>query len=476
MSQSKGFFKVVLDLLKTKGQIFSPPAIVEQMLDLCSFNDANILKQKVIDNSCGDGAFLKIIVERIIKIATDLNYAKIAISKILENNIYGIEIDQNAFKNCYQNLESIRLNYQLPEIKWKLFNDNTLRIYANFVNQFDLVIGNPPYVRIHHTNEDLKQFQFCQTGMSDLYIAFYEIGLKMLKPSGKLCYINPSSLFHSQAARFLRQYIIKQSLLNTVIDFGHKQLFNKITTYVAIVLLDFTKEQKVHFVNQDQASYYLDYHDVVINHAWYFQNHLQLKRILNCQPKMVVKNGVATLCDWFFINDFFQTIQSPYLVEITKASTLKNVKIFFPYDQDFKLIAFKDFPLKIQKFLLAHQKQLSKRSLSDVRYWWSYGRTQAIRDLNHIKLSVNTLINDNIKSIKTKVITKGLVYSGLYVVVNSIKQAKEIETLICSQIFIDYVKTLGKYKSGGYWTFNSQDLNKFISFYLEQSSIKKIKT
>ena len=117
MSQSKGFFKVVLDLLKTKGQIFSPPAIVEQMLDLCSFNDANILKQKVIDNSCGDGAFLKIIVERIIKIATDLNYAKIAISKILENNIYGIEIDQNAFKNCYQNLESIRLNYQLPEIK-----------------------------------------------------------------------------------------------------------------------------------------------------------------------------------------------------------------------------------------------------------------------------------------------------------------------------------------------------------------------
>lgn len=456
-------------MLKTKGQIFSPPAIVKQMLDLCSFNDPNILKQKVIDNSCGDGAFLKIIVERIIKIATDLNYAKIAISKILENNVYGIEIDQNAFKKCYQNLESIRFSYQLPEIKWKLFNDNTLRIYTNFVNQFDLVIGNPPYVRIHHTNEDLKQFQFCQTGMSDLYLAFYEIGLNMLKPNGKLCYINPSSLFYSQAAKILRQHIIKQSLLNTVIDFGHQQLFNKINTYVAIVLLTFTKEQKVNFVNQDQASYCLDYQDFVINDAWYFQNHSRLKLLLNCQPTMIVKNGIATLYDWFFIHDFFQTIQSSYLVEITKASTLKSAKIFFPYDRDFKLIAFKDFPIEIQNFLLAHQKQLSKRSLSDVKHWWSYGRTQAIQDLNHIKLSVNTLINDNIKSIKTKVITKGLVYSGLYVVVNSIKQAKQIETLICSQTFIDYVKTLGKYKSGGYWTFNTRDLNKFISFYLEQS-------
>ena len=37
--------------------------------------------------------------------------------KFLENNVYGIEIDQNGFKNCYQNLESIRPNYQLPEIK-----------------------------------------------------------------------------------------------------------------------------------------------------------------------------------------------------------------------------------------------------------------------------------------------------------------------------------------------------------------------
>lgn len=78
------------------------------------------------------------------------------------------------------------------------------------------------------------------------------------------------------------------------------------------------------------------------------------------------------------------------------------------------------------------------------------------------------LVNHNINSIKTKIIKNGLVYSGLYVVVNSIKQAKQIQNLICSQRFINYVKTLGKYKSGGYWTFNANELNKFISFYLDQ--------
>lgn len=459
-------------LQKSKGQFFSPPEIVNQMLDLCQFNQQKILKQKIMDNSCGDGAFLKIIVERIIKIAINCHYSKFKISKILENNVYGIEIDQSAFNNCYQNLETIRRSYRLPKIKWKLFNDNTLKIFQNFTNQFDIVIGNPPYVRIHNTNEDLKQFQFCQTGMSDLYIAFYEIGLKMLNQNGKLCYINPSSLFNSKAAKALRHYLISQSLLNTVIDFGHKQLFANITTYVTIILLYPTKNQKVHFTNQFQQSYLLDYKDININNNWYFQQPQVLKslqQILNYQTKAIVKNGIATLCDRFFTNAFFQQMpNTSYVVDLIKASTLKTTKIFFPYNFDFKPIAFHNFPTNVQNFLIQNRPQLLKRSLSNSTPWWTYGRTQAINDLNKIKLSVNTLINNNINSIKTKIVKTGLIYSGLYIVINSVKDAKQLQNMICSQRFINYVQALSKYKSGGYWTFNSNDLNKFISFYLDQ--------
>lgn len=203
--------------------------------------------------------------KKIIKVAIALNYSKQAIATILTNNVYGIEIDPIAFNNCYQHLETIRIKYQLPKVKWKLFNANTLKVFANFISQFDLVIGNPPYVRIHNTNEDLKQFQFCQGGTSDLYITFYKIGLKMLKPNGKLCYLNPSSIFHSNAATILRNYLIKHQLLNAVIDFGHQQLFNKIMTYVAIVLLEYTSTKQVLFTNQFQQSNLLDYKDININ-------------------------------------------------------------------------------------------------------------------------------------------------------------------------------------------------------------------
>ena len=100
------------------------------------------------------------------------------------------------------------------------------------------MIGNPPYVRIHNTKEDLSNFEFCKKGMTDLFLAFYEISLKMLKTNGKLCYINPTSIFNSKAAEIARKKIIKLNLLTKVVNFKHTQLFENITTYSTILLLD----------------------------------------------------------------------------------------------------------------------------------------------------------------------------------------------------------------------------------------------
>ncbi|MEJ3568453.1 Eco57I restriction-modification methylase domain-containing protein [Ureaplasma parvum] len=63
----------------------------------------------------------------------------------------------------------------------------------------DFVIGNPPYVRIHNLIKEpnlIKNYLFSNKGMTDLYIIFYEIGIKMLNKNGILCYITPSSFFY----------------------------------------------------------------------------------------------------------------------------------------------------------------------------------------------------------------------------------------------------------------------------------------
>jgi len=51
---------------KTLGQVFTPDWIVNEILNSLNYQKDNILNKKIIDPACGDGAFLKIIVKRII--------------------------------------------------------------------------------------------------------------------------------------------------------------------------------------------------------------------------------------------------------------------------------------------------------------------------------------------------------------------------------------------------------------------------
>lgn len=462
-------------MIKISGQVFTPEWIVQKMLDLLQFNSIKVLNLKIIDNSCGDGAFLKEIINRMIDVGLKNNYSKVDIAKTIEKNVFGIELDKTAFYKCLKNLESIRIKNNLPVIKWKIFSENTLLVYKRFINKFDIVVGNPPYVRIHNTVENLKEFSFCKNGMSDLYIAFYEIGLEMLNQNGKLCYINPSSLFNSKAALKLRNHIIEKKLLSQVIDFRHQQIFDNITTYSCIVLLDKTNEKKqILFSTNIKEFLNLNYDDILIENSWYFNQSIKnlrmLKRILNySKQNYVVKNGLATLCDKIFINKFYENVKSKYILDVIKASTLVEQKILFPYDENFNPVAFSDLEPDIQIFLSNNKETLLNRDLENKQKWWLFGRTQAIKDKNKLKVSINTTIK-NTSSIKTKIVTENtMIYSGLYVIVNNEKEALKIQTLVKTQNFINYISLLSKYKAGGYYTFNSTDLTKFINFYMNHN-------
>ncbi|AWX42838.1 Type IIS restriction enzyme Eco57I [Metamycoplasma cloacale] len=448
---------------KEKGQVFTPNWIVKEMIKFCDIDD--ITKIKIIDNSCGDGAFICEIVRQIIyKKPTNLK-------KILENNIVGIELDEMAYNQCLNNLKEIEKQHKLPKIKWNINNNNTLKIYKNYKNKFDLVIGNPPYVRIHNTVEDLSEFEFCKKGMTDLFLAFYEIGIKMLKPNGKLCYINPSSIFNSKAAEIARKKILELKILTKVINFKHTQLFEKITTYSTILLLNKNNKSKTikYFENDFNNPAILTYGEFNINDSWYFDKSLERLRMLKNiitntkTKKYTVKNGVATLCDEVLINDSIPC--SKYTINIIKGSTLKESKTLFLYDDDFVPIDFNNIPQNIKEYLLKNKEKLQNRDLENKDIWWIYGRTQSIKDKNFIKLCINTTIKD-LKTIKTKIIKKGeLIYSGLYINIYNENEIQKIQDLIINQNFIDYISVLGKYKSGGYYTFNTKDLSNYLNYY-----------
>ncbi|MCH9056647.1 Eco57I restriction-modification methylase domain-containing protein [Synechococcus sp. PCC 6716] len=103
---------------------------------------------------------------------------------------------------------------------------------------FDVVIGNPPYVRqeqIKHLKDLLKPHYESFTGTADLYVFFYEKGLNLLREQGVLTYISSNKWFRASYGKKLRQLIARETQLQQIIDFGDAPVFAAIA-YPAIVI------------------------------------------------------------------------------------------------------------------------------------------------------------------------------------------------------------------------------------------------
>jgi type II restriction/modification system DNA methylase subunit YeeA len=73
-----------------------------------------------------------------------------------------------------------------------------------------VVIGNPPYNRqedIKQLKPTLQQSYQCYTGVADLFVYFYELGLNLLKPQGHLTYISSNKYFRAGYGEKLRQLL-----------------------------------------------------------------------------------------------------------------------------------------------------------------------------------------------------------------------------------------------------------------------------
>lgn len=464
-------------LVKNNGQVFTPDYIVDKILDMACYYDKNILKKDIIDNSCGSGAFLKKIVIRYCEQAFKLNYSIKEIKQDLETYIHGIEIDHSAYNECITSLNNLTQQFGISNIKWDILNDDTLTI-NKYDAKMDFVVGNPPYVRVHNLNNSyhtVKSFYFANTGMTDLYLVFYEIGFKMLKKGGKLSYITPSSWLTSLAGENMRKYIQLYKNLISLIDLEHYQPFNA-TAYTMITLFQKgIKKSKLSYYKYDsinkQELYICDlsFDEISISGKFYLESSHYLSKLRKIKMQetykyAIVKNGFATLADTVFIGNVPQT---DITIPIIKASTGKWYKGLFPYDKSGRPIPanilLKNKDLKV--FFESHKKELVKGE-TDKENWFYYGRTQALKDVSKDKYALNTIIKD-INSIKLNHVPAGSgVFSGLYILTEVPYDI--LHNIIVSTEFINYISSLKNYKNGGYYTFNSKDLEQYINYKLEE--------
>jgi adenine-specific DNA-methyltransferase len=181
-----------------------------------------------------------------------------------------------------------------------------------------------------------------------------------------------------------------------------------------------------------------------------------------------VKNGFATLNDNLFkIDEYVLTrteINMNNILKTIKASNCNEHCFFYPYDQNGK-------PTRhIDNALMSYMEDKAVRLNVDIKNpnWMFYGRTQALNDVKYDKLVVNNLVRktDDIK-ISFKKGPYG-VYSGYYIpLTDEDILYDKLYYIIKSQEFIDYVKAIGKYKNGGYYSFSSKDLERFVNWKLD---------
>lgn len=381
-----------MDKVKELGQVMTPNKIASYMIDeVLSLTKEELLTFVFLDNSCGNGVFIKELIERGVPV----------------EHIYACDIDND----ISQEVQSL-----LPKENFRL---GSFFKQKDWIGKFDVVIGNPPYVRIHNIQEEVKKdisnFEFCY-GMYDLYYAFYEYGLKVLKEQGILLYISPNSFVKNKSGEKMRNYIETNNLLAYFEDFADNQKFDGYSTYTCIMMLTKSKE--------------------TISVPW---NKPRKKIGLNFDS---LQNGLATLADKIFIRDKFENLEKECIRPIIKASTGEIKECIFPPSSEEEL---KKYP-NVYNYLLNYKETLEKRSIKGKTQWFEYGRTQGLKNINNEKIVISTVMSDNGLRFK-RVGPEFLVYSGLYATSENLDS---LEKELQSNDLIDYLIDNGKPMRGGY--------------------------
>jgi hypothetical protein len=130
---------------------------------------------------------------------------------------------------------------------------------------FDVVIGNPPYVRQEKIKDQKPLFQEQYgddfTSTADLYVYFYLRGLDLLRHHGHLCYISSNKYFRAGYGENLRNCLSSRTRIRQLIDFGDAPVFTAIA-YPSIMLTSKVGVSHLHTPDQRESRLPLDSHTV----------------------------------------------------------------------------------------------------------------------------------------------------------------------------------------------------------------------
>ncbi|HFN3233619.1 TPA: class I SAM-dependent DNA methyltransferase [Campylobacter coli] len=164
-------------------------------------------------------------------------------------NMFEISFDEKVaikefanLKKEYDNIFNLESNHPF---EWRFEFPEILDDDGNFKG-FDLIIGNPPYIR----QEELKELKphlaknyKVYKGTSDIYTYFYELGFNVLKENGILSFITSNKYTRAGYGEALREFLLKNTYILKYIDLNGIKVFDSATVDTSILCFEKSKSK-----------------------------------------------------------------------------------------------------------------------------------------------------------------------------------------------------------------------------------------
>lgn len=211
---------------------------------------------RLLEPGCGEGVFLLRAFDRFFQYQRDQRAN--ATRPVFQ--LHGLDMDTMALEVTAQNFRQSLIKEGLTNVPLHIHQMNFLSPATEALGNFDLIVGNPPYVRQECLSQSIQQDKkgtqiylsqkyktYLQqypkqkalfSSTTDLYIRFFLQAFLLLKPGGRLAFVTSNSWLNTAFGESFRQFIVHHFHVHCLVESACERWFSQAAINSTILILE----------------------------------------------------------------------------------------------------------------------------------------------------------------------------------------------------------------------------------------------